>query len=576
MRSPASSIIPGSDLHWASGTGLTTTVGLLVASAVCWWLSMPVTAAPLPMIVVVAASFLWPGLLVRAALSARSTWLMALLCGVIFLVPWLIAARWVQDVSVAGWPGLALYSAVWVPLFAVLLRALVWGRWTVGVPLALSAAALFTTLEYLRGEVVLDAWPFYFAAHGVVESSLRQAASFGGVWLVSFLVVFGSVALLTARRWNRSFVLLVCFLTLWLGIDLTAHYTTSPMTEGAGLRVLAVQTNLPQDNKIGWAQERQEADVNGFIDQTFDGLDVAGPMDLVVWPETMVPGLGFDPDTLSFIASLGPRAAHLSRWPQVIQQAAANTGMPWLVGSPSWVGMSLSDEGYLQSAHRYNSAVLVDPKGAPQRYDKIFLTPFGETMPWIRSWPWLERQLMAVGASGMHFDLDAGDAPVRLSIEVDDRTWTMAVPVCFEDAVPSVVRELAVQDGRTVADVIINISNDGWFGTDDAGRRAHEVAAIYRAIELRRPMIRVANTGFTSVISPSGRIRGRLGARMAASLPIVLRAPAETPLNTTYARWGNWFPRNLLVLVLLGFILRVVGGPLQPMNGASCVTQSPA
>lgn len=577
MRSQASSIIPGSDLSWVDGAKLRTTAGLLVASAVCWWLAMPVTAAPLPLIVVVIASFLWPGLLVRAALSARSTWRMALLSLVTFLVPWLFMVQWIQGVSVAGWPGAALYSAAWVPLFAVLVRALAVGRWTVRVPLALSAAALFTALEYLRGEVVLDAWPFYFAAHGVVETSLRQAASFGGVWLVSFLVVFGSVAAmsaLSARRWNRSCTVLACFLAVWIGIDLIARYATSPTPEGAGLRVLAVQTNLPQDNKLGWPVDRQEADVNGFIMQTLDALNEVSPVDLVLWPETMVPGLGFNPDTLAFLDTFGPAAAHLSRWPRVIEQAAADTGVPWLVGSPTWVGMSLSDEGLLQSAHRYNSAVLVDPNGAVQRYDKIFLTPFGETMPWIRSWPWLERQLMAVGASGMQFDLDAGDAPVRLTLQAAGRSWTLAVPVCFEDAVPSVVRALAVEDGRTVADVIVNLSNDGWFGTDDAGRRAHEVAAIYRAVELRRPMIRVANTGFTSMISARGTVRGRIGARIEASLPVVLPPPGETPINTTYARWGNWFPRAMLVLVLVGFILRVVGGPARPMKGTACDTKS--
>jgi apolipoprotein N-acyltransferase len=290
-----------------------------------------------------------------------------------------------------------------------------------------------------------------------------------------------------------------------------------------------------------------------------------------------VPGLGFDPDTLTFLDSLGPGAAHMTRWQRVVQQAAAQSGVPWLVGSPTWLDVALSDDGYVVSSERFNSAVLLEPDGSVQRYDKVFLTPFGETMPWIRAWPWLEQRLMAVGASGLQFDLQAGRAPVAITIETHDgpqnsrstvdapgRTLRLVTPICFEDAVPSVVRAL-VRD--TNADIIVNLSNDGWFGTDDAGRRAHEIAAAFRAVELERPLIRVANTGLTSSIDRYGHVVQRLDARTPGT---VLVEPVSSKGSATgYARYGNWFPQLLLLLTVAGVLVRLIE------RRAACSTEGP-
>ena len=529
----------------------------LCLSALFWWLSMPSTAQSWQP-VEFASAFVWPYMLVRAALSTDKCWRCALIAWGIFLIPWLIMLAWVREVSVAGWPALSVYSASWAALTVLGVAALARARGLARVPLPLVAALWFTALEYLRAEVIFDAWPFYLTAHPMIGTHLVHAASIGGVWLVSFFVVFLSVSLVSVGRGRTGFLLPLVAAGLWL---LPSLFYASGSSEATPLRVLAVQTNLPQNNKLQWTPEQQHVDVSGFVEHTLHALDEEGPVDLVIWPETMVPGLGFDVDTRKKLESFGPGAAHLHLWPRTIEKLAKETQTPWLVGSPTWVEVKLADTGSLDAMFQFNSAVLVDPDGTHQRYDKIFLTPFGETMPWIRAWPWLEDRLMALGAAGMAFSLSPGDKPKQLSV---DGNWELAVPICFEDTVPSVVRRLAVTDGQTTADLIVNLSNDGWFGDDDAARRAHEAAAVFRAVELRRPLLRVVNTGCTSLISPSGQVMLSLPARDPIAVPLSI--PRAAQVTTKYARWGNWFAWLCVGLSAVGIVVRVVRGPLRPMN----------
>lgn len=584
---PASSVCSGRP-GVGAGVGtdaLQQTVLFSALAAVAWWLAMPFSAEPIAVLPLVA-SFCWPWLLVRAAVGASRRRTVAITLFVSFLVPWAFLLGWIREVSVAGWPALVAYSAVYMPVFALVVRAIMHSPRLQRVPLALVAAVVWTALEYLRAEIILDAWPFYLAAHGVYPSWLIHWAGYAGVWLVSFLIVLTSVGLwqscLQRGTWKRNMGLIVLGFTLPIlpGRLLLGRADTRRSTP---VRMLCVQTNLSQSNKIGWPVERQEADVRSFLDQTRTAFQEAGAVDLVLWPETMVPGLGFDPGTLSFLDSLGPGAAHMTRWQRVLQQVAAQSGVPWLVGSPTWLDVTLSDDGYMASSQRFNSAVLLEPGGGVQRYDKVFLTPFGETMPWIRAWPWLEQRLMAVGASGLQFDLQAGKAPVAITIETHQglqdsrntvdtpgRTLRLVTPICFEDAVPSVVRAL-VRD--TNADIIVNLSNDGWFGTDDAGRRAHEIAAAFRAVELQRPLIRVANTGLTASINRDGSVVQRLIARTAGTL--LVEPDSSRGLATGYARFGNWFPQLLLFLTVVGVLMRYVDRRRVVNPRTECSTEGP-
>jgi apolipoprotein N-acyltransferase len=143
----------------------------------------------------------------------------------------------------------------------------------------------------------------------------------------------------------------------------------------------------------------------------------------------------------------------------------------------------------------------------PPRYDKLVLTPFGETMPGISRFEWLEQALLDFGARGMSFDLDAGSSAVRFEVEsAAGERFAVATPICFEATVSWLCRSLVWTRGERTAELLVNTSNDGWLGDDDAARWTHLRLASLRAIENRTPMLRAVNTGYSAGIDSSGRI----------------------------------------------------------------------
>jgi apolipoprotein N-acyltransferase len=312
----------------------------------------------------------------------------------------------------------------------------------------------------------------------------------------------------------------------------------------AGPVVLAIQTNLPQSNKMGWTPQQQVQDVGLFVDLTLDAARNAPVKPtLVLWPETMLPGFGLEPETIRTSVEYGLVEPEL--FALTIADLAKRLAVPLLVGSPSYIGMRLEDRQWVWDTH-YNSAYLVDSASGPYaRYDKSFLTPFGETMPYISAWPWLESKLMAMGAGGMNFDMDANPDSTLFEVPWRDRTVRLATPICFEITMARVCRRMVYAEGVKSADVIVNLSNDGWFGSSDAGRRRHVQMARFRCIENRVPMIRSVNTGMSLAVDSSGRLIGPMdvtGSGPAAPLREPGWVLAELPLDprsTVYGRIGD-------------------------------------
>jgi apolipoprotein N-acyltransferase len=484
---------------------------------------------------------------------------------VITAATWLWLDRWLVDVTAVGWPLLAVYMALYPAAFVAIVRRLD----VLGLPMTLVVPVTWIGLEYLRGSVAFDGYPWYLLAQPLAAwPPAVQSADLLGGYFVGFLAALpsGLVLDLTIRRRGRRRAVVA---TAAVAAALAAHLAYGawrlgqPLAED-GPAVLAIQTNLPQDNKIGWTPEQQVEDFRRFraltrrahAEVTKDG----GRVDLVVWPETMLPGFGLEPETIEFQVARGFHPG--DAYAEAITALQADLGPPLLVGSPAFIGLDLVDDRWRWDRH-LNSAYLLDGRWPAPRYDKVFLTPFGETMPYISRWPWLEERLLAIGARGMSFSLDAADETVRLDTAWRTRRLTLGTPICFEDTVPSVCRRTVHADGVKRVDVLVNLSNDGWFGAHDAGRQLHALIARLRCVENRVPMIRAANTGVSVSIDSTGKVRSVLGAgrygegRREGWVYDVLPLDAR---STLYGRVGDVAGLVALIATAVGTVVAVRRG----------------
>lgn len=535
--------------------------------------------APIPLALAVLA--------IEPARGARRMWLLLLAWAVCALKWWALNA-WLSQVTAVGHPALSVYASGFDVLVTWLLLRMRMGlgRWT---PLSVLLPLAVCGPECLRSLVVFDGYPWFRAGHPLAEwPVLIQVCDLGGEVLASLVVVCVAGAVLDVLlRWCRSaghaaqggarssgdapgpaagWSIALAVFALG-GALLYGAYRLGEAPEGSGPGVLAIQTNVPTSNKLAWTPQQQVKDVDSFADLTLEAAIAesrAGHLiSLAVWPETMLGGYGLEPEVLAMLEREGYFPGR--RFQRMAMLVSAHLGAPLLVGSPCFVG--LRDEGGTWKWDRqFNSAYLVGDHAPPYpRYDKRFLAPFGETMPYIRAWPGLQERLLAFGAEGMRFDLESGSAPVLFNVpwlrtDGTQSSVSVAVPICFEDAMSWVCRDLVFPpaDGGRVrrANLLVNITNDGWFAWFDGGRAQHVQLARFRCVETRTPMVRVANTGMTASIDSSGRLLGstppaRTAAWLYANPPLDERVPL-------FARIGDgvsWLIMSLCaVAAILSFL----------------------
>ncbi|MCI0631051.1 MAG: apolipoprotein N-acyltransferase [Phycisphaerales bacterium] len=444
------------------------------------------------------------------------------------LALWLWLLRWIVPVTAVGYPFLAVYLSAFTVSLAWILhrvgRHARLGSW----PMTVVLPVVWTGLEFLRGDLVFNGYPWYLLAHPLIELPvLVQSADLLGTYFVSFLAAAVSGMLidwvaiadlrrvpLRARELKRRIAFasgMALILLVKLGYGVWRINQTGTLSTGP--TILAMQTNLPQDNKTGWSIEEQSRDIPGFIESSRQAFNQTSPKpDLIAWPETMVPGIGFEPQTLEHLKLLGPGLEHLATWPDAVSALSRELNTPIVVGSESWVDTSIEvDEAKsiarLKPGSIYNSAYLVWGNRPYQRYDKYFLTPFGETMPYISNWPWLERQLLTLGVgANLSFNLDSNPDVRLLGLDWRGGRAILATPICFEDTVARYCRRMVHANGTKQTSVFVNLSNDGWFSFSNADRKLHAQIARFRCIENRVPMIRSVNTGLSVAIDSCGRL----------------------------------------------------------------------
>lgn len=517
---------------------------LLAFPPVGWWALAFV--APMPLLW--AASRL-VGLRGRARLG------MAVAATLGMIPMWAWQQQWVFGVSALGAVLLVIYLAMYAGAFVWLAS---WVAARVRTPVWVAGPVLWAGLEWFRGEVMFDGYPWLMAGHPLIEWTLLAHAGAvvgaSGVSLLTLLVAGVAYGVFASRGRRRVLAGagLVVVAAVWAATSASALFLGVIESSGT-LRVAVVQTNVPQGDKQGWTPPQRMVDLDRMLELTVRACDIEPVPDLVVWPETMFPGAALDPDSID-----EERAASLiwstdldEEWPQLqyvvftgvdgidapepipgpfemrgrlvmpttvpadsVLAWQRELGVPFLIGAEGYDGLRLEvdpETGAVESGWdaSFNSTYLLrDGRMVGERYDKMHLTPFGEVMPYISSWPWLEKMSLrlGIGASGMTFNLDAGRKPAWHVVETEAGPVRVGTPVCFEGVMPGVCRRLAYADGERRADVLIQLTNEGWFGGFDTGRRQHLQIVRWRALELGTPVVRAANTGVSAVIDPYGRV----------------------------------------------------------------------
>ena len=425
---------------------------------------------------------------------------------------------WVFAISDLGAPFLvamlALYPALFTWLFA-------WCTNRVGpdrlCTLWLGGGVLWGGLEVLRGYVLFDGYPWHFIGQPLIDFLFPAAGALIGLAGVSLLTAMLACSIGLLERSRRSAA--VC---TYISLNISAFIITSFLGGRYAepgedvVRVGVLQTNIPQSVKGTWEIERRCEDFDAFVLATDEMVREWEP-DLIVWPETMFPGPSLERsyrDVLeAYVVERGgdPALSWFTGLATSLEQAQGFWEVPMLVGAtaavePEAVVGESGEIEFFDPKALYNSVFVVQGGAVGDRYDKMHLTPFGEVMPYISAWPWLEKQLLSFAARGKSFELDEAPTGSALEVQLDSGPLGVAAPICFEASNPGVVRRLVVgPDGERAAGLISHATNDGWFGSFDHGRRLHEQLLRWRCVEFGTPGVRAANTGISGAYDASGR-----------------------------------------------------------------------
>lgn len=475
---------------------------------------------------------------------------------------WVYTHAWIGSVSAAGLYPLVLYMSVYTWFMVVVGHQASRSR----LPAAVSLVLVWCGLEFFRAQIAWAGYPWYMLGHPMIESPasvLAWPAAIGGVPLVSALVACPAAWWVTRRVSSRRIQLAVSTaMLIWVLSGMLRQNIAQPSPPDP-FRVGVVQTNIPQDNRMDWTTAQRLVDWQEMRDLTVDVARSSDGVDLIVWPEGLVPGWTFDPVALKherdrgivwrvnpsseeqakLLAGYGPRVPATRVVDEILAMQRA-LDIPMLVGAAAYDNLRIvsSERGGIEYENdaMYNSAFLVqNGQVGDVWYDKLHLTPFGEVMPYISAIPWLEDRLLSIGAEGMAFALSPGRSAKTITAPSGQRSVELATPICFEATMPSVCRRLAnIAHATGHPVVLVNISNDGWFGSSDRGRSMHQLGARWRCVELRLPMVRSANTGISSSISAQGQVLDTIPPREAGSSAFEVQPGIS---RTIYSRVGEWF-----------------------------------
>jgi apolipoprotein N-acyltransferase len=474
----------------------------------------------------------WISLALLLSVSCGVPRRIALACGFfhgaafyLFSVPWIYTVMRVHggldgleagSVFAAMVAALALFPAVFAFTVAHLARH--------SPARAFSASPfLWVALECARGHIPALGFPWNFLGYaGAPHLGLLQLATETGIYGLSFVMVaFNALLAWVFLVRSRNSFLIGAVATGVVVSGLLVGDQFVPVEKPEQMASL-VQPNFPESPEYpaDW-MDQHSAEMDELERLSIQSAQATHG--ITVWPEAPAPFYWQDP---KFSGRMGA--------------IASATGNHLIAGIVDW---KPGADGRLLP---YNTAILVDPAGRRVfSYDKIHLVPFGEYVP-LRRWLTFAKQLTAeVSEFQAGTDYAVGQIP----------GGRFAVFVCYEAIFPDEVRHFTVNGAR----LLINLSNDGWFG-GSAAPEQHLAIARVRAVENRRWLLRATNTGLTASVDPYGRVVALLepDKRGALAAPYDFRGDL-----TLYTRWGDWFA----ILCIAAALTLLIGTEVQRRPG---------
>ena len=220
---------------------------------------------------------------------------------------------------------------------------------------------------------------------------------------------------------------------------------------------------------------------------------------------------------------------------EMMQRLSTESGLDVLFSSPT------SSYGEIEGRRYYNSAVLLRADGSePQIYSKVHLVPFGEYLPFRKILFFVDKF-----SKGVIGDFAHGEDYTGLTLTNGHRFGAV---ICYEILFPELIRQFSEKD----AEFLANITNDTWYG-DTTMPYHHFALSVFRAVENRKFVVRVANSGFSGIVAPDGRILKR---SQLFSKEIIIYSIHPNRIKTIYSRFGDWFVyMNCAIAIFLVFIL---------------------
>ena len=449
---------------------------------------------------------------------------------------------------------------------------------------AFAVAATWAFLEWMRGWLFTAfGWnPLATAFHNTPV--MAQSADLLGLCALSFVPVFLQAVLVqTGRRlWSEAkagklrphvdfgvaaLLIALCFCYgVW-------RLQTSGKGESVRLKALLVQLNIPQDAAqrlwsaeeihMGYEEETLGAlrEIEAQDEQRFreaaekgEGVELRTP-DWIMWPESSLTGRIIRTDDGTW-GTWDENTITLNR----IREAG---DFSMVMGLNEVEGAHFGEDLVMKdNARVWNSLVMIPPDGELVTYRKHHLVIFGEYIPLVESLPFLKK--IYEQQAGVEFggSFSMGDSFEPLPVEINGEEVGLLPTVCFEDTVPRLMRKFV----RGGPQLIVNVTNDGWFKESPAAAQ-HFANAKFRAIELRRPMIRCANSGVSAVVNsvgstvhpdggPKQEIRDESGSHFTRGWMLAeVDIPKRSPI-TGYAVVGDW---GVIGLGVLGLVVGVTG-----------------